>query len=431
MRFVRTVKDILLRAILARTGGLDLTKLDKIPPHLTWLLEREVLAPSKKLSKTRDREPVYKAASLLGLEIWIVSGDAEVREVLGASKQTYSNDIRPYLGTGRLAEVGVGGLGFTDPPEHTRLRKLITPEFTVRRLARLTPMIEEIVADQLDQIEAAAALGETVDLTDAFAFPVPFRVICDLLGMEPERRQHFSKLATARFDVTTGGSGPFDAATEGLDFLEEEVRRQRINPGPGLIGQIIKEHGDEISDVDLAGLADGVFLGGLETSASMLALGTAVLLERRDLWHQVANEPDSVEPIVEELLRLVTPVQFAFPRFTKQETVVAGRTVPKGAVLVCQLPAANRDPRATIGDGFNPEAATGSHLAFGHGFHRCVGAELGRMELRKAFPMIAARFPNMELATPLADLDYRATSIVFGVEQVPVWPSGVPVTHSV
>lgn len=426
MGFVRTVKEILRRALLARTSGLDLTKLDKIPKHLLYLLERDVLAPSSKLSELRDTQPVAKVASLLGLEIWVVSGDAEVREVLGAGKETYSNDIRPYLGGGRLGEVGVGGLGFTDPPEHTRLRKLLTPEFTIRRLNRLQPLIEEIVTGQLDEIAEAAAHGP-VDLASTFAFPVPFRVICDLLGMEAERREHFSKLATARFDVTDGGVGAFDAATEALDFLEEEVRRQRLDPGPGLIGQIVRDHGDEITDVELAGLADGVFLGGLETSASMLALGSAVLLERGDLWQRLRTEPDSVEAIVEEMLRLVTPVQFAFPRFLKHDTVVAGRTVPKGAVLVCQLPAANRDPRATIGDTFDPEQATGSHLAFGHGFHRCVGAELGRMELRKAFPMMAQRFPDMTLATPLAELPFRTSSIVFGVDEVPVWPTGAPV----
>lgn len=423
MRFVRTVKDILRRALLARTGGLDLTKLDKIPVHLTWLLERDGLAPSAKMSRVRDVDPVKKVASLLGLDIWVVSGDEEVREVLGAPKGTYSNDIRPYLGSGRLGEVGVGGLGFTDLPDHTRLRKLLTPEFTVRRLARLDPMIIAVVEDQLDEMAAAAEHGP-VDLSDLFAFPVPFRVICDLLGMTPERRRHFSKLATARFDVTSGGAGPFEAATESLDFLEEEVRRQRLDPGPGLIGQIIRDHGDEITDVELAGLADGVFLGGLETSASMLALGSAVLLERRDLWAQMANDPDKVDAIVEELLRLVTPVQFAFPRFVKEDTVVAGKKVAKGSVLVAQLPAANRDPRTSIGDQLDPERATVSHLAFGHGFHRCVGAELGRLELRKAFPLMAKRFPDMQLATEFAELDFRTSSIVFGVEKVPVLPFG-------
>jgi cytochrome P450 len=133
-------------------------------------------------------------------------------------------------------------------------------------------------------------------------------------------------------------------------------------------------------------------------------------------------DPASAVQIVDELLRLLSVVQVAFPRFAKEDVVVAGHQIAKGSVVLCSLPAANRDPRTGRGDDVDLEHASGSHLAFGHGFHRCVGAELARMELRMAFPALAARFPEMRLAVPAEDLDYRALSIVYGVESVPVHP---------
>ena len=300
------------------------------------------------------------------------------------------------------------------------LRRLLTPEFTMRRLQRLRPGIAQIVERQLGEIETAGNGGDIVDLVPTFAFPIPFLVICDLLGLPDERRETFSRLATARFDISRGAESSIGAIGGSRDFLFAEVARQRIDPGPGLIGQLIREHGSEINDFDLGGLADGVFTGGLETSASMLALGTAVLLEDRELWNRLRADPTSAGPIVDELLRLLSVVQVAFPRFVKREVEIGGKRIPEGAVIVCSLPAANRDPRAARGDNVDLSRASSSHLAFGYGFHRCVGAELARMELKMAFPAIAQRFPEMRLAVPTTDLEYRALSVVYGVEQVPV-----------
>jgi cytochrome P450 len=414
-----TVKKAVRERLLARAGGIDITRLDKVPDALSWPLQREGTDPSRRLADYRDADPVQRLVSLLGLEVWLVTGDAESRQVL-SDTTSYSTDIRPYMGKSGSADGDIGGLGFTDPPDHTRLRRLLTPEFTMRRLERLRPGIEAIIARQLDEIDAASATDGTVDLVPTFAFPIPFLVICDLLGLPDEKRETFSKLATARFDVTGGGPGTVGAIGGSREFLLAEAARQRTNPGPGLIGQIIREHGDEITDFELGGLADGVFTGGLETSASMLALGTAVLLEDRELWNRLVADPTSVGPIVDELLRLLSVVQVAFPRFVKEDVVVGGKHIGKGSVVLSSLPAANRDPRSTPGEGMDLDRASTGHLAFGYGFHRCVGAELARMELKAAFPAIAGRFPDMQLAVPRTDLEYRALSLVYGVESVPV-----------
>jgi cytochrome P450 len=298
----------------------------------------------------------------------------------------------------------------------------------MRRLERLRPRIAAIVDSQLDRVadEAAAADG-VVDLVPTFAFPIPFLVICELLGLPDEDRETFRQLGSARFDVSYGGQGVFGAVSDSRRFLMEATAKQRRDPGEGLIGQIIREHGDEISDFDLGGLADGVFTGGLETSASMLALGTAVLLDHPEDYRRVGSDPAVVDRAVEELLRYLTVVQIAFPRFPKTEVEISGQRIVPGDVVICQLAGANRDPRLGAKmDAFDLSRPVSPHLAFGHGFHRCVGAELARMELRTAFPALARRFPDLTLATDR--VDYRQLSIVYGVDALPVrlQPSPVP-----
>jgi cytochrome P450 len=420
-RLASHLKSAIRRRVLARvgSGGIDLSKLDKVPESMSWPLQRNGVDPVERLGELRAREPISKLTSFLGMTVWLVTGEAEAREVL-ADTSSYSNDIRPFVGQrGSTTDGDIGGLGFTDPPDHTRLRKLLTPEFTMRRLDRLRPRIAGIVEHQLDEMEAAAAAGRPVDLVPMFAFPVPFLVICELLGLPDEDRDTFRQLGSARFDVSGGGPGTFGAVSDSRSFLKEATRRQRTDPGDGLIGQIIREHGDEISDFDLAGLADGVFTGGLETSASMLALGTAVLLDHPEDYRAMATDPTAVDRTVEELLRYLSVVQVAFPRFPKHDVEVAGKTLAHGDVVVVQLAGANRDGRSFgHGDDFDVRRPAVSHLAFGHGFHRCVGAELARMELRSAFPALSRRFPDLTLATDR--LDYRASSIVYGVESLPV-----------
>ena len=419
MGVVAAVRDAVRNKLIARTGGVDLSKLDRIPDRLAWPLLREGVDPTARVTQAREEDPVRKLASFMGLEIWLVTGYDEAREVLG--NVNHSTDIRHLMGKSGDVESGdIGGLGFTDPPEHTRQRKLLTPEFTMRRLERLKPGIEEIIEKQLQETSDAVDSDGVVDLVKTFAFPVPFRVICDLLGLPDDQRETFRQLGTARFDVSQGGAGVMGAISGSREFLLAEAARQRNDPGDGLIGQIIRDSGDQINDFDLGGLADGAFNGGMETSASMLALGTVVLLQKPELWKQLAEDPESVDPVVEELLRHLAVVQVAFPRFAKEDVVVGGHTIKKGSIMLAHLPAASRDPRRTDGDLFAPGAASSNHLAFGFGLHRCVGAELARMELRAAYPALARRFPNMKLAVDPGELEYHAKSIVYGVESLPV-----------
>jgi len=412
-----------------RRRNVDLTKMPFVPSILMMPLQRDGLDPVPGLAGMREEQaPMSRLARMFGMNIWLVTGHEATRTLL-SNTSDFSNDIRPYVGGSQeSADRYIGGLGFTDPPEHTRLRKVLTPEFTMRRLDRLKPRVAAIVEGQLDELEAA---GNGADLVEHFAAPIPFLVICELLGLPDEDRQQFRQYGEARFDVTKGGIGSLGAVSESRQFLLEAVKRQRDNPGDGLIGKLIQEHGGEIDDYDLGGLADGVFTGGFETSASMLALGAMVLTQHPDEFEWLRTDDAAVDPVVEELLRYLSVVQIAFPRFARDDLELYGNHVEAGDVVVFSLSGANRDATSSGNAGhgmgadntlesFDPHRLSAPHYAFGHGFHRCIGAELARMELRAAYPALVRRFPRLRLAVDQSELNFRKLSIVYGVESLPV-----------
>ncbi len=394
--------------------------LSLLPEKILWPLHRDGLDPVPELDRLRAERPVSRLSVPFGMRAWLVTGYEPVRQVL-ASVDGYSNDFGKFAGrVGINVGADPGGLGFADPPVHTRLRKMLTPEFTMRRLARLQPRIEGIVQGRLDAM-AMAAVGGPVDLWHDFALPVPALAICDLLGVPYADREYFQKLSTARFDLDEGASASLDAVGESLAYLGGLITEQRREPGDGLLGSLIRAHGDDIDDRELAGLADGVLTGGLETSASMLALGALVLMTDAAMAGRM-RDGEAVELIVEELLRYLTVVQVAFPRVAVRDVRVGDADIRAGDVVVCSLSGADRDD--VMGPDphrIDPDRTPAhSHVAFGYGIHRCIGAELARMELRIAYPALVRRFPEMRPAVPPTELKFRRASIVFGLDALPV-----------
>jgi len=389
-----------------------------LPDSSLFPLFRDGLDPVPEVGILREQSPVSRLPLPLGIRAWLVTGYEPVRAVLGRP-DGFSNDFGKFAsGVGLTAAQEPGGLGMSDPPMHTRLRRLVTPEFTMRRLARLQPRIEAIVTERLD---AMARIDGPVDLLQEFALPVPTLTICELLGVPYADREFVQQFSAARFDLGGGAYAPLDAIKESKTYLRGLVAEQRRNPGDGLIGSLIRSNGDELDDAELTGLADGVLTGGLETSASMLALGALVLMTQPELADPLrAGEP--ADALVEELLRYLTVVQVAFPRFAVRDLEIAGVSIKAGDVVMCSLIAADRD--GVLGPGMDDidagRATTRSHLAFGHGLHRCVGAELARMELRTAYPALVRRFPAMRPAVDPAALPMRRASIVFGLDALPV-----------
>jgi len=313
-----------------RDGLIDVAGL---PARLTMPLRRDGLDPVVLTPATHAVDSVRSIGPILGMKVWLVTDYEQARTIL--ADPTYSTDIRSLVGghgasSGNSGQVGtegnslIGGLGFTDPPEHTALRKILMPEFTARRLAALQPAVERIVEQQLDLMEAA---GPLADIVEDLAFPVPFQVICELLGLPTEDRDRFRRLGHDRFDVQKGGAGMFGAISESREFMREAVSRQRRSPGNGLIASMLASHGDHVDDDTIAGLADGVFTGGYETSAGMLALGTLALIRDEQARKRMQFDA-AVNPTVDELLRYLSVVQIAFPRFAPHDVDLFGqRTV--------------------------------------------------------------------------------------------------------
>ena len=408
----RTVARKVLTTSASRRLGLSAVTV--LPKKFMMPLRRDGLDPVPELAQKRSAEPVTRLGRVFGVTLWLVTGYEQTRGVL-EDGQSFSTDIRPLMGADSSTDIA--GLGFTDAPEHTRLRKMLIPEFTAHRLASFLPHVERIVEEHLDRLEAQDGV---VDLVSGFAFPVPFDVICELLGLPVEQRQRFQDLGRTRFDVNGGGQGTFGAMSDAQEFLLEEVRRQRVVPGTGLIGNMIRTHGDQIDDVALAGLCDGVFTGGYETSASMLALGAMVLMQRPDMAARTRDDA-GLNAVVEELSRYLSVVQIAFPRFALDDMTLFEQDVKKGDVVICSLSGADRDEVfGADSEEFNAERDRQPHLAFGRGIHRCIGAELARMEMRVAFRAFVRRFPDAVLATEVSTLDFHDLSIVYGVRSLPV-----------
>lgn len=393
----------------------------RVPASIRFPLLRDGVDPVPALDASRDGGDVVQLARLLGTRVWLVTGYDAARAVL-ADSDAFANDVRHLIGRqGRAPAERIGGLGMTDAPDHERLRRILTPSFTRRRMADLQSDVDRVVETALDDM---AAHGPEVDLVERFGFAVPFGVICDLLGMPAVDREEFRRHGAARFDLSSGRAGILDTAAGTREFLIDLVASERRDPRlpDGLISRMVAEHGADFDDVELGGLADGVFLGGYETSASMLSLGTWVLLQHPAAWASLRRgEPGEVDRVVEELLRYVCPVQIAFPRIARRELRVGERTVRAGDVVVVSLTGAGRDPaRHDDASHFDPTTESAATLAFGHGLHRCVGAELARMELRTALVALARRFPDLSLAGDPYDLRFTELAIVHGVESLPV-----------
>ena len=386
-------------------------------------LLREGVDPAFELGALRTEGPVAKLELPEGIDVgaWLITRYEDAKAVLGDHRR-FSNDFTKLTEAGDLTDLinqDPGGLGLLDPPDHTRLRKIVTPEFTMRRLRRLEPMIERIITERLDALEAA---GTGADLVQQYAVPIPALVICELLGVPYEDRDEFTDHSADRFNFTGDIGDSLGEIGESLKYLRGLVAKMRKNPNDGLIGQIIREHGDSISDVELAGLADGILTGGHETTASMIALAAHMLM--KDPEHmRIIREADEkqVQEIVDELLRYLTVVQIGFPRLAREDVEIGGQLIRKGELALVSLVAANRDEALTRdAETFRIDRGSTSHMAFGYGIHRCVGAELGRMELKVAIPELFRRFPDLKHVGDPDEADYRMFSIVFGLDSLPV-----------
>ncbi|MEO3765435.1 cytochrome P450 [Streptomyces sp. B8F3] len=357
--------------------------------------------------------------------VWLVTGYDEVRQVLGdhvrfstrrrfgraaRTDGTNSDDYRPDDMVGQLMDY--------DPPEHTRLRKMLTPEFTVRRIRRLRPRIEEIVADRMDAVERA---GPPADLVEQFAAPVSGAVLCELIGVPRDDRDAFLRRARHHLDQGRSRQARAAAGAAFSRYLAALVARQRRDPDDGFLGMLVRDHGADVTDKELRGVCVLLMLAGLDNVSGMLSLGTLVLLEHPDRLAEIRADPGAVDRTVDELLRYLTVPHAPTPRTALEDVTVGGQLVKAGEHVVVSLPTANRDRALTAApDRFDPAREPAAHLAFGHGVHHCLGAALARMELGIGYAALLSRFPHLRLAAPAAEVPFRLHATAYGLERLPV-----------
>ncbi|MDQ0808370.1 cytochrome P450 [Streptomyces sp. B3I7] len=386
-------------------------------------LRRNRFAVSDQLLSLQSEKPVFPLVAPSGEKIWLVTGYDMIRHIL-SKPALFGNADRSF----RQAKSGTAGgffnspperngnLVLCDPPDHGRLRRLIGTVFTVKRVQQMRPRIMEIISDSLDGMEA---MGPPADLVQNFALPIPARIICELLGVPYEDRTAFQRRSLTRFDATLAMETRLAAEAASLKYMAELVARKRVSPDNTLLGSLIREHGDDLDDQEITGIGDLLLLGGHETTANMLALGSLFLLENVD-HAEAVRSGDGIEKITEELLRYLSVVQCGVPRIARTDTVLGGQEIKAGDRLLCSLTSANHDETMTA----NPEdfdsTREASHLAFGHGIHYCIGAPLARLEMQLAYPALLTRFPDLRPAVPANQIRFRPSSVFYGLQELPV-----------
>ena len=388
--------------------------------------------PHAHFARLREEGPVTPVVLPHGDRVWLVTRYGDVRAALAdprlhkdwAGKLT-APDWTPDAVTGYLSM----HLLNADPPDHTRLRKLVSRAFTARRVAGLRPRVEAITADLLDALDARFALlketggQEAVDLIEALAFPLPVTVICELLGVPVGDREKFGEWSHAMVD-SAGEPGAFRAAgTAMFYYFTELVAAKRAHPADDMISALVetRDTDDSLTERELIAMLFLLLVAGHETTTNLIASGVLALLTNPSQLDRLRSDPSLLPGAVEELLRFVNPLNHATDRFTLEPVEIGGVTIPAREWVLCVTSSANLDP-ARFPDAERLDVArdAGGHLAFGHGIHYCLGAPLARLEGEVAFGALLSRFPSLSLAAEASSLRWRPSSLIHGLEKLPV-----------
>ncbi|CCH28866.1 cytochrome P450 [Actinosynnema sp. NPDC047251] len=380
------------------------------------------LDPSPRLGELRTTEPITRLHYPDGHEGWLVTSHELARAVLADRRFSNRAEIQhsPVRAGGKPVPAGPpakpGMFINMDGTEHSRYRKLLTGQFTVRRMNQLVPRIEQIVADHLASMRAQ---GPGVDLVEAFALPVPSMVICELLGVPYDEREQFQR------DTRTGFSLDNDfteimAAFERIEhYVADLVARKRDEPGDDMLSGLIET--GELTDEEVTNMGLLLLIAGHETTANMLGIGTLALLENPDQLAALRADPALVDNAVEELLRYLSIIQIGPVRVALEDLELHGVRIKAGDNVTLSVPAANRDPnRFPNPDRLDVRRSASGHVAFGHGVHQCLGQQLARIEMRVGFAALIREFPDLRLAIPASEVPMRKDMGIYGVHRLPV-----------
>ncbi|GDY31462.1 cytochrome P450 [Gandjariella thermophila] len=372
-------------------------------------------------ARLRAEEPLIRVRLPYGEDAWLATRYQDVRTVLGDprfSRAAVLDRDEPRT----RPEPTSGGILSMDPPEHTRLRKLVAKAFTMRRVEALRPRAQEITDELIDQM---IDHGPPADLVEEFALPLPVTVICELLGVPYEDRKDFRRWSDAALSTTALSR---EQVQEYLDNLHEYmaglVARRRATPTDDLLGALVRarDEEDRLSEDELVRLGVGLLIAGHETTASQIPNFVYVLLTQPEHWQRLRAEPELVPRAVEELLRYI-PLGAAagFPRYATEDIELGGVLVRAGEPVLAVVASANRDESVfPDADTLDLRREVNPHVGFGHGVHHCLGAPLARMELQVALGSLVRRLRELRLATPEPELRWKTGMLVRGLESFPV-----------
>src|SRR5688572_15563842 len=392
--------------------------------------------PYPLLTELREEAPVHWV-SQHGLESWIVTRYDEVRFVLGDARfckqpDTVPDAVRKYKAAlGSPVESEVRSLLGTDPPDHTRLRRLVGKAFTPRRVDQLRPRIQQITDGLLD---AASVGGDIVDLVKALTTPLPITVISELVGVPAQDQPDFKRWSDALLLVPRDeeGNRSRQAGADALRMYFVNLvaeRRRAMSPElapdaqPDLVSALLtaRDEGGRLTEQELISMLMVVLAAGYETTGNMIGNALLALFDWPAERRRLQEQPDGLRLAAEELLRFVGSVMQPTLRVAREDVEVGGVVIPAGSVVVAMLAAANRDPRRfPQPDRFDPAREENPHVAFGHGVHFCLGAPLARMELEISLGTLLRRFPDVALACDRADISWRPSALLRGPAKMPV-----------
>jgi cytochrome P450 RapN len=359
-----------------------------------------------------------------GGEAWLAIRHEDVRTVLADPRFSRAATVgQDVPRTQPLIQHDSSILGM-DPPEHSRLRKLVAKAFTARHVEALRPRVQQIIDELIDTMITA---GPPADLAESLAWPLPVTVICELLGVPFADRDRFR----AWTDLTLAVDGPGvtteqiqDARTNLYSYLADLIAQRRVRPTDDLLGQLVlaRDEGDRLSEQELVMFGVTLLVAGHETTANQTGNFVYTLLRDRRLWESLVADPELVPAAVEELMRFIPlGASAAFARIATDDVQLGKQLVKAGEAVLVQIGSANRDEsvfeRPDEIDFHRPE---NPHVAFGHGVHHCLGAPLARLELRMAVGTLVRRLPELRLAVSEQDVPWRENRLVRGVLALPV-----------
>jgi cytochrome P450 len=309
-----------------------------------------------------------------------------------------------------------------DPPDHTRLRALVSKAFTPGLVEQMRERIQQLTDDLLDAVQDRGRM----DLIHDYAQPLPTTIIAELLGVPVQDRHRFHRWSNSLLSAAVSTWGLVKAIPGGwalMRYIRKIIQKRRSNPQDDLISALIRveQAADSLSEDELMAMVFLLLVAGHETTVNLIGNGMLALLEHPEQWEKLRRDPALIRPAVEELLRYTSPVDMATERYTRQEVTISEVTIPQGEMVFAVLASANRDERQFANpDTLDITREPNKHLAFGLGTHFCLGAPLARLEGQIAINTLLRRLPDLRLAVSPDHLPWRGGLLLRGVESLPV-----------